>query len=375
MIRAMKSERLLSLDILRGITIAGMILVNNPGTWEFIYAPLRHAEWNGLTPTDLVFPFFVFIMGVSMSFAFSRFHHRFSRAFMLKLIRRSAVLFLLGLFLSLFSLWCAGVGQPFSHIRVLGVLQRLALAYFFASLLVMGVRRRAVLAWVVGFILVGYGVLLYLGHGFELSGRNVIAVVDRALLDEAHLYREWLPDGGRIYFDPEGLLSTLPCIAQVVVGYCCGNMLRSERAIHHRLLSLSVLGIALLFAGWLLAYGCPLNKKVWSPTFVLVTCGFASLFLVLLTWLVDIRNCRLWGYPFRVFGTNPLFIYVVAGVVATLFETIAVGDTCLQEKIYTAVRVVLPDAYMASLAYALLFVCLNFLIVWGLYRKRIFIKI
>jgi len=224
----MKSERLLSLDILRGITIVGMILVNNPGTWESIYAPLRHAEWNGLTPTDLVFPFFMFIMGVSMSFALSRFDHHFSRGFIIKLVRRTVILFLLGLFLSWFSLVCTGVEQPFSHIRILGVLQRLALAYFFGSLLIVGVRRPANLAWISGIILAGYSILLALGHGFELSEQNIIAVTDRTLFGEAHLYREWLPDGGRIFFDPEGLLSTLPCIAQVIIGYFCGNILREK---------------------------------------------------------------------------------------------------------------------------------------------------
>ena len=204
----MKSERLLSLDILRGITIVGMILVNNPGTWESIYAPLRHAEWNGLTPTDLVFPFFMFIMGVSMSFALSRFDHHFSRGFIIKLVRRTLILFLLGLFLSWFSLVCTGVEQPFSHIRILGVLQRLALAYFFGSLLFVGVRRPANLAWISVIILAGYSTLLALGHGFELSEQNIIAVTDRTLFGEAHLYREWLPDGGRIFIDPEGLMST-----------------------------------------------------------------------------------------------------------------------------------------------------------------------
>ena len=302
----MKSERLLSLDILRGITIVGMILVNNPGTWESIYAPLRHAEWNGLTPTDLVFPFFMFIMGVSMSFALSRFDYHFSSSFIIKLVRRTVILFLLGLFLSWFSLVCTGVEQPFSHIRILGVLQRLALAYFFGSLLIVGVRRPANLAWISGIILAGYSILLALGHGFELSEQNIIAVTDRTLFGEAHLYREWLPDGGRIFFDPEGLLSTLPCIAQVIIGYFCGNILREKTEIHHRLLQISILGIALLFTGWLLSYGCPLNKKVWSSTFVLVTCGFASLFLVFLTWLIDIRKKQKWGYPFHVFGTNPL---------------------------------------------------------------------
>ena len=352
----MKSERLLSLDVLRGITIVGMILVNNPGTWESVYAPLRHAEWNGLTPTDLVFPFFMFIMGVSMSFALSRFDHHFSRSFITKLVRRTVILFLLGLFLSWFSLVCAGVEQPFSQIRILGVLQRLALAYFFGSLLIMSVRRPANLAWISAIILIGYIVLLALGNGF-------------------HLYREWLPDGGRIFFDPEGLLSTLPCIAQVIIGYFCGNILREKTEIHHRLLQISILGIVLLFAGWLLSYGCPLNKKVWSPTFVLVTCGFASLFLVLLTWLIDIRKKQKWAYPFHVFGTNPLFIYVVAGVLATLLEVITVSGISLQGKVYTSILLILPDAYLASLIYGLLFIGFNYLIVWGLYKKRIFIKI
>ena len=189
------------------------------------------------------------------------------------------------------------------------------------------------------------------------------------------MYREWLPDGGRIFFDPEGLLSTLPCIAQVIIGYFCGNILREKTEIHHRLLQISILGIALLFAGWLLSYGCPLNKKVWSPTFVLVTCGFASLLLVFLTWLIDIRKKQKWGYPFHVFGTNPLFIYIVAGVLATLLEVITVGESSLQEKIYTSIWSVLPDAHLASLIYALLFIGFNYLIVWGLYKKQLFIKI
>lgn len=371
----MKSERLLSLDVLRGVTIVGMILVNNPGTWESIYAPLRHAEWNGLTPTDLFFPFFMFIMGVSMSFALSRFDHRFSPSFIIKVVRRTVILFSLGLFLSWFSLVCAGVEQVFSHIRILGVLQRLALAYFFSSLLIMSVRRPLSLVWISGVILTGYFILLALGHGFELSEQNIIAVTDRTLLGESHLYQEWLPNGGLIFFDPEGLLSAIPCIPQVIIGYFCGNVLREKTEIHHRLLQISILGIILLFAGLLLSYGCPLNKKVWSPTFVLVTCGFASLFLVLLTWVIDIRKKQEWGYLFHVFGTNPLFIYVVAGVLATLLEVIKVNEMKLQEKIYNFIFAVFSDAYFASLVYGLLFVGFNYLIVWRLYKKRIFIKI
>jgi predicted acyltransferase len=187
----MKSERLLSLDILRGITIVGMILVNNPGTWESIYAPLRHAEWNGLTPTDLVFPFFMFIMGVSMSFALSRFDHHFSRGFIIKLVRRTVILFLLGLFLSWFSLVCTGVEQPFSHIRILGVLQRLALAYFFGSLLIVGVRRPANLAWISGIILAGYSIFQGLSV-FNMLHMVVGGVVGAAVYAQGLAY--YVPD-------------------------------------------------------------------------------------------------------------------------------------------------------------------------------------
>lgn len=371
----MKSERLLSLDILRGITIVGMILVNNPGTWESIYAPLRHAEWNGLTPTDLVFPFFMFVMGVSMSFSLSKFNHQFSRSFLAKLIRRTVILFLLGLSLSLFSLVCTGVDHPLAHLRILGVLQRLALSYFFGSLLIMSVRRPVHLAWIAGMLLAGYYLLLVLGDGFKLSEHNIIAITDRTLFGEMHLYREWLPDDSRIFFDPEGLLSTLPCISHVIIGYFCGNILREKREIQQRLLQISIMGIILLFSGLLLSYGCPLNKKIWSPTFVLTTCGFASLFLVLLTWVIDIRKKQKWGYPFQVFGTNPLFIYVVACILATLLEVIPVGKGAMQEKIYTSIFVLFPDAHLASFIYGFLFICVNYLIVLALYKKRIFIKI
>ena len=371
----MKSERLLSLDILRGITIAVMILVDNPGTWESVYAPLRHAEWNGLTPTDLVFPFFMFIMGVSMSFALSRFEHHFSHNFITRLMRRTVILFLLGVFLSWFSLLCFGVEHPLEHIRILGVLQRLALAYCFGSLLIIGIRRPMNLVWISAILLIGYYILLMLGNGFELSEQNIIAVTDRWLLGENHMYRKWLSDNSYIFFDPEGVLSTLPCISQVIIGYFCGNILREKTEIHDRLLQISILGTVLIVIGLLFSYGCPLNKRVWSPAFVLVTCGFASLFLVFLTWVVDIKKRHKWGYVFHVFGTNPLFIYVVAGVLTTMLAVIPVGDISLQGKIYRSILLIFRDAHLASLIYGLLFIGFNYLIVLFLYKKQIFIKI
>ena len=217
----MKSERLLSLDVLRGITIVGMILVNNPGSWGSIYIPLRHAEWNGLTPTDLVFPFFMFVMGVSMSFSLTKFEHQFSRSFFFKLVKRTVILFMLGIFLSWFSLICAGVENPLAHLRILGVLQRLAIAFFFGSILIVGIRRQVSLAWITAAILVIYYLFLIFGNGFNLSADNIIVIIDRTLFGESHIYLEWLQAGelqtGRVLrVEPLADVVTEEVLAKVV---------------------------------------------------------------------------------------------------------------------------------------------------------------
>ncbi len=206
----------MSLDVLRGITVAGMILVNNPGDWGTIYSPLKHAEWIGLTPTDLVFPFFMFVMGVSMSISMKKYSGHFCSQFVIKLFKRTVILFLLGVMLSWFSLALGNILHPskgisliqvllpLHDVRILGVLQRLALSYFFASLLAIWIRSKAGLLYTIISILLIYGLVLWYGNGFELSEGNIIAVIDRCLLGENHMYLEWLPDGGRIRFDPEG---------------------------------------------------------------------------------------------------------------------------------------------------------------------------
>lgn len=383
----MKTERLMSLDVLRGITVAGMILVNNPGDWGYIYAPLKHAEWNGLTPTDLVFPFFMFVMGVSMSFSLRKFDYRPTRDFLVKLVRRTAVLFLLGVALSWVSLvlsrWLSPGSTmswsqilfPFEQVRVWGVLQRLALSYFFASLLVVTVRNRRILGYIVVGILLVYGFILTLGHGFELSTANVIAVVDRAVVGENHMYLEWLPDGGRISFDPEGLVSTLPGIAHVLIGFFCGRLLMSSKPLNDKMVHLAVVCAVLLIVGFLLGYGWPVNKKVWSPSYVLVTCGFAMLTLIVLIWVLDMRNRQRWAYPFRAFGCNPLFIYVFASFLAIVLETIPCGGLSVKEQLYEWIAgwVVVPQ--LASLIYALAYVAFNGLLACVLLQKKIFIKV
>ncbi|MGL5920539.1 MAG: acyltransferase family protein, partial [Bacteroidales bacterium] len=331
-------KRLLSLDVLRGITIAGMIMVNNPGTWGTMYAPLKHAQWDGLTPTDLVFPFFMFIMGVSTFLSLSKFNFQCSADFLKKLIKRSAIIFLIGMAIGWFSIVCYStfdIGDtsqtmwqrfvsnvfPYERIRILGVMQRLSLSYFFASLIIVTVPMRHIVKVIAG-ILISYFLILFFGNGFVLSEDNIIAVVDRAVLGVNHMYKETLPDGARIPFDPEGLLSTIPCVAHVLIGFMCGKLMKDNPDINAKVEKLLLWGTIMAFGGMLLSYGCPVNKKIWSPTYVLVTCGFASQLLGILIWIIDIKGKNKWSVFFETFGVNPLFMYVMGGFLAILFGSI-----------------------------------------------------
>lgn len=378
----MKTDRLLSLDVLRGITVAGMILVNNPGDWGTIYSPLKHAEWIGLTPTDLVFPFFMFVMGVSMSISMKKYSGHFCSQFVIKLFKRTVILFLLGVMLSWFSLVLDNILHPSKEIsliqvllplhdvRILGVLQRLALSYFFASLLAIWIRSKAGLLYTIISILLIYGLVLWYGNGFELSEGNIIAVIDRCLLGENHMYLEWLPDGGRIRFDPEGFLSTLPGIAHVLIGYFCGNIIMQNKTLYEKIVQLSVIGIILLFMGFLFSYSCPIIKKVWSPTYVLVTSGFTFLFFVLLIWIIDLRKCSKWIIPFQALGCNPLFIYLFASLMADML-----GQVGLHEEVYAVFVKLFNPSCFSSMMYAIVYVAVNAGLAYILYKKRVFIKL
>lgn len=384
MSNTVKPGRLLSLDILRGITIAGMILVNNPGSWGSIYAPLRHAEWHGLTPTDLVFPFFMFIMGVSTYMSLRKYDFRLTGASLLKVVRRSVVIFLIGIAIAWLSLTLrrissgSGVMEAminFDHIRMLGVMPRLAICYGVGSLMALSMHRKA-LAWTVAALLAVYAAVLLLCNGLIFSADNIIAVIDRAVLGEAHMYSDTV-DGITLKFDPEGLLSTIPSICHMLIGYLCGAMLMQTTDNRERTLRLFIVGAVLTFAGMLLSYGCPINKKIWSPTFVLTTCGLASTLLALLIWVIDIRGHRRWCRFFESFGVNPLFMYCLGAVLSILFGFISVGGTSLHAWLYADVWTPLAggDKVLGSLLYALAFVALNWCVGFILYKKKIYIKI
>lgn len=388
------SKRILALDILRGVTIAGMIMVNNPGSWGHIYAPLRHAKWNGLTPTDLIFPFFMFIMGISTYISLRKYNFEFSRDAGLKILKRTVVIFLVGLFLGWFSSFCyywayapddLSLGEnlwasvwTFDRIRILGVMQRLALCYGATSILALTMKHKHIPYLIAG-LLIGYFVMLLCGNGFAYDETNILSVVDHALLTSEHMYK----DNG---IDPEGLLSTIPAVAHVLLGFWVGRLMldgnkSEDRAsfLNSQLITLFLAGVILTFSGFLLSYGCPINKKIWSPTFVLATCGLASSFLALLIWVVDVKGHKKWSLFFEAFGVNPLFMYVLGTVLSILFGCISFpwdeGSISIHGFLYHKVCMPLFGETAGSLAFALLFVGINWCIGYQLYKRKIYIKI
>lgn len=362
-------KRLLSLDVLRGITVAGMILVNDPGG-PLSYAPLKHSVWNGMTPCDLVFPFFLFMVGVSTYISLGKSGFTPSPRLMGKIVRRAVLIAVVGWAICWFASACAGELNPFPHLRIPGVLPRIALCYALVAIMALTVRHKY-LPWIVGVLLGGYAVLLSWGNGYMPDETNVLGIVDRCVFGEAHLY-------GRGPIDPEGLLSNISAVAHTLIGFCCGGLLMESRSTGDKVIRLFVTGFILAAIGFLCIDAFPLNKRNWSPTFVLATCGIASMLLATLTYFIDIRSraedssrrvspVRTF---FLVFGVNPLFLYVLSEVTA-----IALSHMGLIAPVYDGIRVVFPNPYLASALYAVLFTCLMGAVGYPLYKRKIYIKL
>lgn len=390
-----RPQRLLALDILRGITIAGMLLVNNPGSWGDIYAPLEHASWNGLTPTDLVFPFFMFIMGVSTYFSLRKYGMELSWSAGWKILRRTVVIFFIGLFIAWFARTLSGVTakdmnlweamfSQFDTMRILGVMPRLALCYGIGSTIALICHgRKKLIGGLISLFLVVYAILLVCGNGFEFASHNIVAVVDRAVLGEPHMYSDTVNEV-TLKFDPEGLLSTLPSIAHMLIGFLVGGMIVRVKDNTLRINNLFILGTILTFGGFLLSYGMPINKKIWSPTFVLTTCGLAASFLGLLIWIIDIKGHRKWCRFFEAYGINPLFMYVFGSLLSIVIGNIRfayagaeTGIITLKGWLYQAVWMPVAggDATLASCLFAITFVIFTWIFGYILYKNKIYIKI
>ena len=348
------SRRIESVDIMRGMTIVLMILVNNAGDWESFPSPLHHAEWNGLTFADLVFPFFLFIMGVSIYLSLSKGGFSLN----IKILRRTLLLFSLGLLIGVAGqlVYSPGLSlaEALRNIRIPGVLQRIAVCYGIGALVACTVSRRGIV-WIVAAILSGYALLLCFGDGYlQDDPSNILSKVDVAVLGN-HIY-SYSP-----LLDPEGILSTIPSIAHTLIGFLVGGLIlegRKERVL--------LAGGAMAAIGIGFSFLLPVNKTIWSPTFVLVTCGLASVLLALLYYFTDYRQDLRHNGFFKAFGCNAIFCYILADVLGWAAHL-------------SGARVAFMDAVghgsVQSVIWPLIVILATFLIAWPLYKKKIYIKL
>jgi predicted acyltransferase len=381
-------SRLVSLDVFRGLIIAGMVLVTDPGSYNFVYPQLLHAQWNGATATDMIFPSFLFIVGVAITLSFaSRLQKGSPRSTLAKhVVRRAAIIFVLGLAVN---------GFPDYHLhtlRIPGILQRIAICYLIAGLLYLATsrdeksrsRQTAIFATLVVVILAGYWALLKLvpvpgfGPGRLDSLGNLPAYIDRMIFGTNHLWAWGLTPGYGVTYDPEGMLSTLPAIAAVLIGVLAGEWLRKEQTVQRRVLGMALAGALLTIGGLLLARYLPLNKRIYTTTFALFSGGISLLTFAACYLVVDVWRLRRWASPLLVFGTNAILAFALSSVITTFMDRIHVnagsGVLTLHEwgnQIFAGFLQPVP----ASLAYAVTIVLLNLALLYPLYRKRIFLRV
>jgi predicted acyltransferase len=378
-----KAPRLVSLDAFRGATIAAMLLVNNPGSWDAVYAPLDHAPWNGWTPTDMIFPFFLWIVGVSLTFSFARrVEEGADRGELFRhVVQRSAIIFGLGLFLAAFPFGLLPEHHfSLAKLRIPGVLQRIAVCYLAAGAIFLRTGVRGQVAWVGG-LLAGYALMLKFvpvpGYGagvLEPTG-NLAWWIDSHLL-AGHTW-SGAPAPG---FDPEGILSTLPAIATTLCGVLAGHLLRTPLSGAAKTGRLLAGGAVLLLAGALLDLWLPINKNLWTSSYVLFMAGWAMVIFAAMFWLIDVRGWRRWATPFVIYGMNALALFVLSGVIGRLFNYIkwtnaqGAGVT-LKAFLHQSYFAPLASPRNASLLFAVAFVGSHLLVAWFMWRRRWFVRV
>lgn len=350
-----------------------MILVNNPGSWSHVYPPLLHAQWHGWTPTDLIFPFFLFIVGVSISLAFASKKQIHTPAGVLhkKIIRRSLILFALGLFLSGFPLY------DLSSIRIPGVLQRIAICYFFAALIFLHSNVKAQALWAVALMLFYWAAMEWapvpgVGAGSYEKGANFSAWLDSLLL-QGHMWSQTKT------WDPEGIFSTLPAISTTLFGVLTGQLLSQGFTSSKKVRLMFLTGIIAILIAWLWSFYLPINKSLWTSSYALFTAGMAIVTLAICIYIVDIKGWQKWTFPFRVYGMNAITVYVLSGVIARLLYLVKLPSTDGPASLKTWLMDHLFEPWLspfnASLAFALCFVFLSYIAMYILYKKHIFIKV
>lgn len=381
-------ERFYSLDVFRGATVCLMILVNNPGTWAHIYAPLKHAPWHGLTPTDLVFPFFLFAVGNAMAFVMPRLEAGGDAVFWRKVIKRSLLIFAIGVFLAWwpFFKWSGNelVFKPWSFtdekgnpqgVRILGVLPRIAICYFFAAILVYYLKLRK--AFYVGTIMLLLYWVLFLLLGDKNDPYSMAGFfgndIDKAVLGAAHMYK-----GEGMLFDPEGLMSTLPAIVQVIFGYMVGDYIIKKGKTYEMVTGLFVAGVGFLLAGFCWDMVFPINKKIWTSSYVVYTTGLAMITIATMIYMIEFKNIK-GGLArfFDVFGKNPLFVFALSAFLPKGFALIRLGDGVNPWNwLYKKVLIHTPGAKEnGSLLYAICVILFMWAICWWMDKRKIYIKV
>jgi len=399
-----KRERLVSLDVFRGITIAGMLLVNNPGTWSAIYPPLEHAAWNGWTPTDVIFPFFLFIVGITTHLSITARRERGDddAALVKQILRRGALIFLLGFLMSLFPFYqwgtIEGMQNPsvmnrivyrWEHVRILGVLQRIGLVYTIAALLSLKTTLKQQVV-IVAALLYGYWFAMTLipvnGTFMGVPGRYIGSVLlntpsetlaahlDRAILGLNHIW------AGSVTYDPEGPFSTIPAIGTAMLGIFAGKWIGQRRPLIERIAGLFAIGSIGMVVGMMWNWAFPINKNLWTSSYVVFTAGMACVTLATVMWIIEVHNIRWWTKPFVIYGVNPIVAFVGSGVLARCIYTLWKVDysgkpTPMETVIYNNVFAPWLEPKNASLAMAIVTVLFWFAVLAVLYRRRIFLKV
>ncbi|QJR80479.1 DUF5009 domain-containing protein [Alteromonas pelagimontana] len=381
-------QRILAVDALRGIAIAAMVLVNNPGSWSHVYAPMRHAQWHGWTLADLVFPFFIFIMGVSAALSLPK--QVASGKSAIQVINQAAIragkLFSLGLLLALFYYNFHVVDYSWWHqqvveLRVFGVLQRLGLVFFITAVCVVWLSARMIAVMFLLLLVLYWGLMALMPYsdasgnvyqGLWNFGNSFAAWVDANLLGVSHVfYRSATP----FAFDPEGILSTLPAVASGLLGVLAGKGIQQPATWLVKLNWLIVAGAVLTASGLLLEQVVPVNKALWTPSYVLLTGGLALFSLSALIWLLDVKQLICWAQPLIICGSNSIAFYLIAGVLARLLIIIPVGNSSLHGWIYNKGLVPIFGELNGSLAFAVIFFIVSFIPIWLMYRKNFFWKV
>jgi len=372
------SQRFLALDIFRGMTICFMIIVNTPGNGATTYSPLHHASWNGFTPTDLVFPSFMFAVGNAMSFVMSKWAKLSQAQVLGKIFKRTVIIFLLGFLMYWFPFVHYNdqhqlVGNPFDHTRVMGVLQRIALGYCFASLMVYYLKPYRVFIWSVILLLLYWLILLLFGETGEPYNMltNAGTKLDMWLLGSNHLYH-----GQGVAFDPEGVLSTIPAICNVTFGWLAGKWIQRKGKEYEGLAKLLLAGVLLVALALAWHPFFPINKKLWTGSFVLLTVGIDCIILAVLIYTTDFLQQRKWGWFFEIFGKNPLFIYLLSEIGAILLGFFSVGEnyrslhSWIFEKVFSH-----AGMYFGSFLFAISFMLVCWLVGYILDKRKIYVRV